>query len=160
MVTKEMIKNSIEAKWRKCLIAYFSGCFGLGVFIVLTVIFNDESFADMIGFLGFFVILLPLPCLYEMVRYFMLFFRHENYEIYEVLLDWPTTSLLYRGYVYFTVHIDTKSGMGGFRKTKPIWSDYRLSKFKAWEYINSKIHIAYDEDRDRIIILGTEGEYE
>lgn len=160
MVTKKMIKKSMEAKWRKRFIVMFAVLIAICVPVILGTVGNGESLADMIKILVVPMIPLLLACLYEAVRYFMLFLHCDSYEIYEVLLDKPTTSLVYRGCVYFTVDIDTKSGMGIYRKTKPIWSDYPLSKFKAWEYMNSKIHIAYDENRDRIIILGMEGDYE
>lgn len=160
MVTKEMIKNSMEAKWRRRFVVMFVILIAICVPFIWGTVGNDESLADMIKIVGVPMIPLFLILLYETMRYFVLFLHRDSYEIYEVLLDRPTTSLLYRGCVYFTVDIDTKSGMGIFRKTKPIWSDYPFSKFKAWEYMNSKIHIAYDEERDKMIILGSEGEYE
>ncbi len=160
MVTKEMIKNSMEAKWRKRFIVMFVILIAICVPFIGGIFCSDKSFADMIKSLVVSMIPLLLILLYETVRYFMLFLHRKDYEIYEVLLDRPTTSFWYRGCVYFTVDIDTKSGIGIFRKTKPLWSDYPLSKFKAWEYMNSKIHIAYDEERDKMIILGSEGDYE
>lgn len=156
MITKEKIQNSIEARWRKRLIAYCGACIGLYVFVVLTAVINHKSLADSPGGLAFPGLVLLIPFFYEIVRYFMLFSRVENYEIYEVLLDRPTTSFWYRGCVYFTVGIDLKRGIGIFRKTKPIWSDHFLSKFKAWEYMNSKVQIAYDDEKDRMIVLGDE----
>ncbi len=160
MVTKEMIKNSMEAKWRERFVVMFAILIAICVPFILVTVGNGESLTDMIKIVGVPMIPLLLILLYETVCYFMLFLHRRDYEIYEVLLDRPTTSFWYRGCVYFTVDIDTKSGMGIYRKTKPIWSDHPLSKFKAWEYMNSKIHIAYDEERDKMIILGSEGDYE
>ena len=160
MVTKEMIKNSMEAKYRKshlkiCLIMY-----GVALFGVFGVWACNEPFSELFREVGAYIVAFGLLGCYDGIRYLMLFWRRKSYGIYEVLLDRPTSSWIFKGCVYFTITIELKSGIGIIRRTKAMWSDHPFSKFKAWEYMNSKIHIAYDEERDKMIILGSEGDYE
>ena len=58
MVTKEMIKKSMEAKWRKRFIVMFVILSAICAPIIGGTVYNGESFADMIKCLV--VPLLPL----------------------------------------------------------------------------------------------------
>lgn len=161
MVTKEMIENSMEATLRKRNLRYLLIGFAILFFVYFGILLCSGPLPKIVwitvlisffGICGGFV-------LYQWIRYRMLFFDREEYELYEVMLDRPTSSYLYQGYIYFTVMIETQSGMKIFRKTKAIWCDYFWSRYKAWEYMNSKIWIAYDEERDRMVVLGTEDDW-
>ena len=163
MVTKEMIENGMEGTIRKLNLRYLTIGFSVLFFVFLIIFLSVGSLPIYLWitmFAAFFCICGSF-LLYQWIQYRKLFANMEDYELYKVLLDRPTyIHTRYNGVVYFTITIETNSGMKIFRKTKALWSDSGGSQYKAWEYMNSKIHIAYDEDRDRIIILGSEGDYE
>ncbi len=59
--------------------------------------------------------------------------------------------------LFFTVAITKKDGDVVYCKTKPMWSDYGGAKNKTWEYSNEKVTVAYNEERDKLIVLGKYG---
>lgn len=161
MVTKEMMNNSIEATLRKrnirILLIGFTVLFFvyLGIYISSGLPFDSIFFILLVlifGICGGFV-------LFQWLYYHSLFSNIEGYKLYEVMLDRPTASYLYKGYVYFTITIESEEGIRIYRKTKALWSDYIGSKYKVWEYMNSKVWIAYNEERDRLVVLGLEDDW-
>lgn len=158
MVTKEMIKNSMEAEWRKrdAIILLVLPIIIFVVNIGLTAGGSEKS--NTLG-IGYWAIASGGFSLYFGIRYWLLFLHRESYKVYAVKLDRPTSSYIEKGSVYFTVMIETESGINIFRKTKHIWSDYFFSKFKTWEYMNSTVLIAYDEERDRLVVLRSKDDW-
>lgn len=161
MVTKEMIENSIEATLRKRNLRFLL----IGFAVLFFVYFGILLICGPLPKIIWISTLISYLCVcggfisYQWIRYRILFLHREEYELYEVMLDRPTSSYFNQGYVYFTVMIETNSGMKVFRNTKSLWCDYFWSKYKAWEYMNGKVWIAYDEERDRLVVLGLEDDW-
>ena len=162
MVTKEMIENSMEGTVRKLNLRYLTICFSV-VFFVFLIIFLSVGSLPIILWITMFAAIFCICgsfLLYQWLQYRKLFANMEDYELYKVLLDRPTyIHTRYNGFVYFTITIETNSGMKIFRKTKALWSDSGGSQYKAWEYMNSHVWIAYDEERDKMVVLGLEDDW-
>lgn len=149
MVTKRMIKESLEGQWRKSHIRfYLIGCI---VVLFLALLFwwiipkgDGERLATAIVY-GPVLLAFLISLLYELIRYYLLFTDLEHYEVYEVSLNRPTISYFYRSCVYCDVLIKTNKEQYYVRKTKPVFSV---------EYTNTKARIAYNEDKDKLIVLG------
>lgn len=160
MVTKEMIENSIEGVIRKRNIRFLLIGFTIMFMVYFGILVNSGiSMKLFLPMLLLCILIFSGFVFYQWIRYRLLFSNMEAYEKYEVMLDRPTSSYYPEGSVYFTITIETKSGMRIFRKTKALWSDFFGSKYKAWEYMNAKIWIAYDEERDRLVVLGLEDDW-
>lgn len=155
-VTKTEITESMEAKWRKLSIILY----GIFLFILLFVILIAllSRFTPLLIGVMFPAIVSVGVLIYKTVQYVGIVKHAEDYEIYEVLLDRPVKSMIFRKNVYFTVGFNLKGGTTIMRNTKPIWSDTSLAIFQTWEYMNAWINVAYDEKRDRLLVLGLKGE--
>jgi hypothetical protein len=149
MVTKKMMKDSLEGQWRKSHIRFFLiGCI---VILLLALLFwwvipngEGEILATAIVY-GPVLLVFSISLLYELIRYYLLFVDSEQYEVYEVSLNRPRISYFYRSRVYFDVLIKTNKEQYYVRKTKPVFSV---------DYANTKARIAYNEDKDKLIVLG------
>ncbi len=149
MVTKKMVKDSLEGEWRKSNIRFsLIGCI---VALLLSLLFwwiipkgEGELLATAIIY-GPILLYFAFLLLYNLIRCYLLFVDLEQYEVYEVSLNRPTMSYWYRNHVYFDVLIKTNKGQYYVRKTKPVFSV---------EYTNTKARIAYNEDKDKLIVLG------
>lgn len=155
-MTKVNITESMEGKWRKLHIVLYSIFLFILLFVILVGVLS--RFTPLIIAVMFPAMGVTGALTYEIVQYVRLIKHVEDYEVYEVLLDRPVTSFLNRGNVYFMVGFKLKCGTTIMRKTKPIWSDFPLSLFQAWEYTNAMVDVAYDENRDRMVVLGIPGQ--
>lgn len=162
MLTKGMVKKSMEARWRKGQIRMYLIIFGfvevLGLIIgfVSGIQMGDIYIALMIIgiiLLVFCVVFLPYV-FYFLYKYLKLFKNFEEYKIYEVTLDKPYTSFMYRGAVYYTITFITEANEKITRDTRPLWSSSILASFSLEEYNNKKVKIAYNENLDGLIVLG------
>lgn len=157
MLTKDIVKNSMEAKWRKeqlKLYIVIPGIFLLFLaFVGLFAGLQHGDFALSLEITGIVVLvfgLMFLPfVLFALYKYRALFQNLNDYEIYEVRLDHPGTSYWYRGAIYYTVTIETKAGY-----KVPLWYGGAFASFRLDEYNNKKIKIAYNEQTDEMMVLG------
>lgn len=149
MVTKKMVKDSLEGEWRRYQIrGSLIGCIVCFLFALLfwcVMPNNEETIWGILIFCGPFFLAFALSLLCELIKYFLLFVDLEQYEIYEVSLDHPNMSYWYRYQVSFDVLIKTNKGQYYVRKTKHVFSV---------EYTNTKARIAYNEAKDKLIVLG------
>lgn len=162
MITKETIKNSLDAKWRKRQIIMY--CSFLGVAFFIEFIFSlftllkengvDYFLIPLIISTTFFLIILAPFIIYSISKYRSLFKDLENYHQYEVTLDKPETSYWYRGAVYYTVSFETVSNKKVTIDTNPLWSSFFTTIGEIKEYNNKKVDILYNENLDSIIVLG------
>lgn len=162
MVTKDIIKNSLEAKWRKhqtlFWIAFFSFIFFVAIIIDLMICIGDNDFSIFIFALGIACGIWVLPIIsfsgFYFYKYKRLFRNLEDYQIYEVMLDKPSTSWNYKGAVYYTISFKIDNGNIITKDTLPIWSSSLMSVASLEDYNNKKIKIAYSDKEDEIIVLG------
>lgn len=158
MLTKEMIKNSMEANWCKRDLKFILIGFAISMLVSLGSLANDNTpVAVFLILLLICILLFGGLILYGWISYLLLLSRREEYEIHKVVLEYPSVSYLRKGYVYFTVPITTKDGDTVYCKTSPMWSDYLGSKYKTWDYHNETIKVAYSEKRNDLIVLGKAG---
>ncbi len=158
MVTKEMIKNSMEAKWCKRDLKFLLIGFAISMFVSFGSLANDKIPAVVfLVSLLLCVLLFGGLILYGWVSYLLLLSRREEYEIHAVVLEYQSVSYLRKGYVYFTVPITTKDGDTVYCKTSPMWSDYLGSMYKTWDYYHETVKVAYSEERNDLIVLGKAG---
>ncbi|MBQ9700807.1 MAG: hypothetical protein IJV71_09335 [Lachnospiraceae bacterium] len=162
MLTKKMIKYSMEAKWRKRQ-AMMWAVFILA-FDILLLLYGYFQGMQMENTTLFFEIELLLMLVYNLMlgvfvifylcRYFLLYRNLGNYDIYEVVLDRPGASYWYNRSIYYTVSFKLNEEGHMTLKTKPLWSSGIFAVFRVEEYNNKKIHIAYNKDTGELITLG------
>lgn len=162
MLTKEMVKDSMEAKWRKdqlklyivipVIFLIFLAFFGL----VAGLQYGDFGLSfEVTGIVILIFALVFLPfVLFALYKYVALFKNLNDYEVYEVCLDRPGTSYWYRGAIYYTVTFETKAGYKVSMDTKPLWSGGAFASFHLDDYNNKKIEIAYNESTEEMMVLG------
>ena len=162
MLTKDMVKASMEAKWRKDQLKLYIVILGLFLlfiaFVGLVSGFEHGNFGlsfEITGILIMVFSLMFLPfALFALYKYLALFKNLDDYEIYDVRLDRPGTSYWYRGAIYYTVTIDTKAGYKVSVDTKPLWSGGAFASFHLDDYNNKQIKVAYNEQTDEMMVLG------
>ena len=162
MITKDIVKSSMEAKWRMNQLKMYIAIPGIFLlFIAFVGVISGLHHGDFalsfeitgIVMLVFALMFLPFV-LFALYKYRALFKNLNDYEIYEVRLDHPGTSYWYRGAIYYTVTIETKAGYRVSMDTKPLWSGGAFASFRLDEYNNKKIKIAYNEQTDKMMVLG------
>lgn len=162
MLTKEMVKESMEAKWRKDQLKLYLITTG---FVVLFVAFfgmaaglQHEDFGLSLKVTGIVILIFALMflpfILFTLYKYLALFKNLNDYEIYEVCLDHPGTAYWYRGAIYYTVTFETKAGYKVSVDTKPLWSGGAFASFHLDDYNNKKIKAAYNEQTGDMMVLG------
>ncbi|MBQ9120888.1 MAG: hypothetical protein IJY12_00830 [Clostridia bacterium] len=161
MVTKEQIKNSMDAKWRLGQIKTYSVILG-GILVSLLcfalfsgILHGDLALAfEVTGIyaLLFIIIFAPFP-LYNLYRYRKLFHHPEEYHLYTAVLDRPNTSYFYRGAIYYTVTLHTPDGFTRQANTKPLFSGGALASFPLDKYNNQTVTVAYKENENLLVIL-------
>ena len=161
MITKEQIKNSMDAKWRRSQIKIYSAILGgILVFMLFVALFSALKHGDFslsfevsgICAIVFAVIFAPFP-LFSLYRYRELFRNLDEYRVYTATLDHPSTSHLYRGAIYYTVILRTPDGFTIQTDTKPLFSSGAFATFPLEEYNNQTATVAYKESEDLLVIL-------
>lgn len=162
MVTKEILKNSIEVRWRKYQknIYLIVGCV-IAFFIMLLLISNVflESFSpDVFGItclslLPLFLVFTPFFIYYQ-VAYNKACAVLEDYEIYETVLDHPSPSYMYKHSFYYTITFITKECKTVSIETPGMFGNGILGPNSIEEYNNQKVYVAYSNKYDKTIILG------
>ena len=159
-LTKDDIKKSLDAKWRKKHFLMFLIIYVIASLLVFFGVHfypsNKQVVVDSNLPLGLAEIFMFLVfgsfALYYLVRYILLFKDIDSYEKYEVILDKPNTSFNYRHSIYYTVSFTTKTGKKIIKDTAPIFSDWG-NIASLHDYNNKKVNIAYNEKNDTLIVL-------
>lgn len=162
MITKEKIKNSLDAKWRKKQINVWLFVLGAYAFVfifaalVATAKHGDFLLSLQISGLCAAVSLpVFLPFLaYNLWKYFSLFCGLDEYNVYEVMLDKPETSFMYRGAIYYTVRFTDKNGNSIVKDTRPLWSSGVFEPCQLSDYNNQRVLVAYKQSTDTLVVLG------
>jgi len=163
---RELIKRSMECKWRKhqlkiyvviWLVVIVATLF-ISMFGFLSSGMQKEDFKTAVFVFGVLVgvwsiAFLPIIIFY-LYQYNKLFKNCEGYELCETVLDRPSTSYWYRGAVYYTVTFQSKSSGSVTLDTRPLWSSAVLADFQLSEYNNKKIDVLYDKENERVIVIG------
>jgi len=157
MVTKERIQNAIESKWRleQCvtmLIVY-------AVVAMLTFLhmllegqhYSDWSETAVLVLVVLAIVMLPF-ILYPLWKYFWMIWEWGNYKAYEVMLDRPNTSWLYKGAIYYTVRFHDEFGNLVIMDTKPIFSGGMFARFHLDTFNNKTVTVYYDAKRERLLV--------
>lgn len=155
MVTKEIIKDSIEAKWRRenavVMLVFAAIVFGLELSSIFFI--GGDMKNINIGYI-LVAIVAGCFCLYSWIRYLVLLSHTSDYVIYDATLENPRGANVPMRNVCFTVSIQLKNKERRTRETKAIWSIHRSADYVAWDYMDAEVKVAYDEERDRLVVLG------
>ena len=161
MITKETIKNSLNAKWHLHNLSTYSivglvyGAVMLFIAIFAALMHGDFILAISItgGIFLFFALAISPFVIYEAHRYRSLFESIDKYEIFEARLDRPSTSYWVRGAIYYTVTFKTSDGETVTADTRPMWSSAPLARNQLSDYNNKTVTLAYDKENDRLVVL-------
>ena len=164
MITKEIIKKSLDAKWRKRQINVWLFVLGAYAFVFLFAALiatakhgNFLLSIEISGLCAAVCLPILLPFLgYNLWKYHSLFKDADSYSVYEVMLDKPETSYFYRGAIYYTVSFTDKNGNSIVRDTHPLWSSGIFDPCQLADYNNKRVFVAYNENTDTLIVLGKE----
>jgi hypothetical protein len=164
MITKEIIKNSLDAKWRKRQMRIWIVVAGIyiGVFLLSALIasLKHGDFLLSLQITGIYAaIWLPIIApflIYNIWCYYSLLKNPEEYKVYEVMLDKPETSYMYRGAIYYKVSFTDGDGNLVSKDTRPLWSSGIFDPCQLADYNNKKVFVAYRESTDTLIVLGKE----
>ena len=160
MITKEQVKNSLEAKWRlhqaKVYLALWGVVTAVMFFISLCYaaaegMLDAGLWATGIMALVYGVVFLPFVA-FSYWKYLQIIRNWEKYEVHTVMLDQPGTSYMYKRSVYYTVKFQAKDGAFVTADTKPLWSSAAFAFCRLEEYNNKKIRILYDPEADAVVV--------
>lgn len=164
MITKQEIKNSLDAKWR--LKQIFLYC-GLSIFIIIVLgvemlfsisdVTDKEISKSIISVLFtttiFISLIFIIPLMYQLFQYFRLFKDIDKYGKYEVVLDHPEVSYMYRHSVYYNIELTTKTGNRVQLDTLPMFSSFSMN-CSLEDYNNKTVYLLYNEEKEKMCILG------
>ena len=159
--TKEDIKNSVEYVWRKNTVTWLfvtSTIVAVVMFIAtlipaLTNIRHFSLAVDIwLSIIAFYTVtLVPFVAFYGYKMSYLL--KHfTEFNSYEVMLDYISTSYAYRGAIYYTVTIND-DGVTSEVNTNPYFSSALFSKFTLEDYNNKKVVGLYDSKMDKFYIV-------
>ncbi|MDE7385069.1 MAG: hypothetical protein K2M84_04855 [Anaeroplasmataceae bacterium] len=169
MYSQVELKHCLECRWRIKQVKYYCGI--LGFLFALSMIFALIAFVVNIDkveqtgtvagicFLTATIFIVTIFCtllpfiIYSFNDYKKILRLSQNSSLYKVILDHPNTSFSYRGHVYYTVRFMTEDMKSISSDTKAMWSDFFLA-FPMSEYNNKEVEILYNEEYDRVIVLG------
>jgi ABC-type transport system involved in multi-copper enzyme maturation permease subunit len=162
MLTKEKIKSSLSARWHLHNLKSF-GVIGLiyGAAMLCQATLSSYLHRDFhlaisitgIIFLVFVLGICPFV-IYEIYSYKKLFKDVDMYEICEAKLDKPTTSIMRKGAVYYSLYFQLSDHINVYKDTKPMWSSGIFAQNQLEYYNNKTVEVAYDRENDRLIIIG------
>ena len=156
--TKEEIKKSVEYGWRKQQAMIF-----LFVILIIVVI---TLFIVLVSCLNYILlglqIWIGITLLYSLIfGPFALFYlykmryllrNYSKFNSYEVMLDNVSTSIWYRGAVYYTVNI-VDNGRRVSVDTNPYFSNMVFSKFILGDFNNIKVIGLYDSYIEKFYLI-------
>ncbi|MBR6637286.1 MAG: hypothetical protein IKK96_00340 [Lachnospiraceae bacterium] len=164
MVTKEDVKKTLDCVFIRKTIKVgliFLAIAELFTYISIMIQYRENI---MKGFISatvpgvMFLIFFAIPCICCFCKYRSIVNNYKNYDVYEVVLDTPKWvkfqggrgGRAYRYIVTFT----TKHNQTITTKTSALWSDGVFSVFDKRDYDNKKVKILYDEQKDKVYVLG------
>ena len=164
---REIVRGSIECKWRQKQIKVWIGvlCGTIGALFLMCLFAGAQPGTDgksdmktafeIFGILTASFTVIFLPFVFYYVWQYLKLFRHcESYELYEVMLDKPDTSVFYRGAIYYRVSFVTEQDEYITLDTKPLWSGSGSSDLQLEKYNNRKVRVLYDRENVRVIVVG------
>ena len=163
MVTQELLKNSIQAKWRKnhrnIYIILSAITLTIGLFTIDPIFEKtDKSSYSLFMELSVIGILLVvfIPCIiFYQVQYKKTIEVLPDYKIYEVLLEYPSRSFSYKYSYYYSVDFTTEDGEYIGKDTLPMFGESWFSfGNNISEYNDQTISIAYSVEKDRMVVIG------
>lgn len=159
--TQEEIKNSVEYLWRKhqiksLLIAYLIVAPIVLLICFLTVI-NDLSYIGIALLVWLFELILTGLifgglCLFYYLKIRYLLNNYRSFNAYEVTLDTPSTSFMYKGAIYYKVSF-VDNELTKVVDTNPYFSDLLFSKFSPSQFNNKKVIGLYDNNKNIFYII-------
>ena len=158
MVTKERIQNAIESKWRlRQSITYLIVTVGaIGVCVLRVILdhsFQYGSIGETLLLICVIMAAVMVPFIvYPLWKYYWIIREWDAYEAYEVVLDRPNTSWLYKGAIYYTVRFQDRYGNLIAMDTKPIFSGGAFAWFPLDTYNNRTVTVYYDAKRERLLL--------
>ena len=161
MITRDQVKNSMEARWRRHQTKQYMVAFGIVAVVSLMMSLVRAASKGMLDLALwgagvtvaiYVVIFLPFP-VYAYWKYLQIVKNWERYEIHTVTLDRPGTSHLYNRSVFYTVYFTSNSGKRVAADTRPLWSSAAFSPYQLDEYNNKKVRVLYDPFREEVIVL-------
>ncbi len=160
MVTKDLLKKSMETKWRK----YQKNIILVIDLIILLIIplliiplnlddLEPSEIIDtvLIALIPLFIFLLPYT-IYCIIAYINSYKLLDDYKIYEVVLDKPSASFMYRGAFYYSINFKTESGEYKSFDTPSMFGNF-LNPFTIEDYNNQTVLIAYSEKKEKVVLL-------
>ena len=159
MVTRSMVKDTMEYHWRGQQWKLYLVVLAL-VAVVTTLINvpnlkNSGASLEVLLWSNLVYVLVFLPfVLYHVFRQWQLLWRCDHYQKYSVKLCNPVTSMLYKHAVYYRVIFRTETGENLVRNTSPVFSSAAFAVFLLEDYNNKTVDIYYDEEKDKVILVG------
>lgn len=164
MVTKEDVKRTLDCVYIRKQIKFASILFVIFELILLITLISEYSgdikatLFSIVFFSVVVVLFFGIPLIYCACKHRSIVNNHENYDLYEVVLDTPKWvkfqggrgGRAYRYIVTFT----TKNNQTITTKTSALWSDGVFPVFDKRDYDNKKVKILYDEQKDKVYVLG------
>jgi len=167
MITKEILKKSIEARWRRHQKNLFwtigiALIFFLMLFALPEILINKDKEAFGIMMLGFTPIILIFTgfIIYYQAVYTNLIKEVEDYEICEAVLDHPSSSYMYKHSLYYTLTFNRKNNERINLDTPPMFGNGLMGPNAIEDYNNERIYVAYSKSKDKMVVLGKEIEGE
>ena len=156
--TKEEIKKSVEYGWRKQQAMIF--LFVILIIVVITLFIVLVSCLNYIllglqiwiGITLLYSLIFGPFALYYLYKMRYLLKNYSKFNSYEVMLDNVSTSIWYRGAVYYTVSI-VDNGRRVSVDTNPYFSNMVFSKFILGDYNNKKVIGLYDSNIEKFYII-------
>lgn len=165
MVTKEDVKKTLDCVLIRKPIKFVLISFAIFELVVCITVMAEHS-GDIkatlfsLVFLSLIVMLffgIPLICL--LCKHRSIVNNYKKYDVYEVVLD-VRKRARFTGYnrdgraYYYIITFTTKNNQTITTKTRALWSDGPLPVFDIRHYDNQKVKILYDEQKDKVYVLG------
>ena len=161
MVTKDLLKKSMETRWRKYqknIILVIDLIFLLVVPLLIIPLnpddldLGDSIDAFLIALIPLFIVLLPYT-IYCIIAYINSYKLLDDYKIYEVVLDKPSASFMYKGAFYYSINFKNENGENKTFDTPAMFGNF-LNPFTIEDYNNQTVLIAYSEKKEKVVLLG------
>jgi len=164
MVTKEDVKKTLDCVLIRKQIKIVSIFFVIFELILLITLISEhsgdikETLFSIVFFSVVVVLFFGIPLICFSCKHRSIVNNHENYDEYEVILDTPKWVKFQGGRggraYYYIVTFTTKNNQTITTKTSALWSDGVFPVFDKRDYDNKKVKILYDEQKDKVYVLG------
>ena len=159
--SEEEIKQSVEYQWRMQHIKTYFSLWGIvsGVivvamfFVAVTRVNWVKPLVGGVAAVLIYLLIFGSSALHDAVKARKFLKNYKNYKRYDVVLDSPMTSYMYKGAIKYSVRIEDKE-ICRCVDTNAYFSDMMFSKFTLHEYNNKKVSGLYDEYQDKFYIVG------